>query len=339
MEIKGKKRKSPFLGIMILSLLIFLVFSLYKGNQLVKKTEKEVSPELHKNESNAKSYELKEIDSKTGDIRWKLTAKEGSTQNELQGATIRDIEVTIFKNKEAIFNLKAPIATANSETKEILLLEGVTTKSKGENFILQSNKLSLAMGTELEAFDGFKLSLKNNGTLEGERAEINEEQTKIRIKGLKNAALKDIKISGKNVYLEKDNDTIKKVVIKNGGQIVLMNNDVLSAEQIEWINGGTIKAKSNVIFTSTDKQIKAGKLLINTDNTLIAEDKVTILDKDTKCSGEKLIYHDNQLVEITGEPKALQGNKIISADKILYDTKLKKLQAIGSVKTSVKNKT
>ena len=336
---KNIKIRPPVSAIIIFSIFGFLMFSLYKGNQLVNKTEKEVSPELHSGESNAMSYELKEIDSKTGDIRWKRTAKEGTTQNELQGASIKDIELTVFKNKEIVFNLKAPEAKANSNTKEILLLGGVITKSKDENFILNSNKLSITKGTELEALGGFNLILKENGTLEGERAKINEEQTKVKIENLKRATLKDIEITGKSVEIERDSKTIKKATISNYGQIILMNMDSLSAKQIEWINGETIKAKSNIIFTSGERQIKAGNLLINSDNTFTAENNVVILDKDIECSGERLNYNNTQLIEITGKPRAIQGNKIISADKILYDTKLKKLEAVGNVKTSIKNKT
>lgn len=325
-----------FPALITVSIVTFLLISFYRGKELLKKSEKEITPQFHQNESNATQYELKEIDPITGLLRWQLVAKEGNTQNNLQNALIKDIEVTVFKGKEVIFNLKAPLAKANSTTKEIILEGGVITKNKDESLILTSNRLSLSMGTSLEAIDGFSLLLKESGTLTGQSVVINEEQTKVKIKDLKNAVLKDISISGNNVYLEKDNkNEIQKAIITNGGKITLKNNDTLSANIIEWNHNGKIKAEKNIIFSSNSKLIRAGSLIINSDNSLYADNNVVILDGDTKCSGKKLSYKNNSIIEITGNPKATQGNKVISANKILYDSNLKKLQALGNVKTMV----
>ena len=314
----------------------FFIFSFFQGKFLIKKNEKEIKPKSHISESQAKIYELKEIDSKTGFIRWEITAKEGNTGDNLQSAYINDIKAKIYKDKKVVFEITAPRARANLETKEILLLDKVVTKDKNKSFVLKSKELSLGKGTSLEAHKGFILRLKDNGTIIGESVFLNDDQSKISITELKSAALKDITISGKTVNLEKDKkNQITQALVKDGGTITLKNNDVLSAQIIHWSKSGKIEAKNNVVFTSNNKIIHAEHVTITPEKEVTAKNKVQIVHKDTQCYGELLTYKDKSLITITGNPKAIQGNKTVTADKILYNVDSNELQAIGKVKTKV----
>ena len=332
-----KAKLIPF--ILIISTIMLFAFSFFRGKSIVQKSEREIKPELQKVESETKKYLLKELDPKTGLARWDLSAKEGSTENNLQSAVINDITAHVYKGNEIVFELSAPHAKANSLTKGIYLFGEVTTKDKKGNFLLKSTQISLGMGTSIEAQKGFDLFLKDNGTVKGENALINDDQSKIIVTKLKEAVFKDIKLSGENVYIEKNkNGEIGSALIENGGTITLKNNDTLSAGRIKWDNLGNIESSNNVIYNSGDKIFKAGYLTITPDKKVFAKNNVSIVHGGTECYGTSLSYENNSLVVITGNPKAIQGDKVILADKILYDINLKKVQAFGNVKTMVNQK-
>lgn len=321
-------------------ILLFIV-SYFRASFLVQKSEKELNPKKQIDEAQAKKYSLREIDGKTGQLRWELTAEEGTTQNDLQTALIKDIKANVYKNNEVIYELSAPQAKANAITKEIYLIGEVTAKDKNGNFTLSSNQLALGMGTSIEAKKGFKLFLKNSGDVSGDNALINDDQTKIIVKDLQEALFKDIILSGKNVSIERDTKgDLINVVISNGGKIILKNskNDTLSATTIKWKQGGEIEAVSDVIYTSLDKTFKAGYLLLKPDGKVYAKDNVLIVHGNTRCYGNSLSYENNSLVVISGKSKAIQGDKQITADKIVYDLNTDKVEAVGNVRTTVTNK-
>ncbi len=325
--------------ILTVSTIVFFTIAFIRGRAMVEKSEKEINPKLQLVESEAKKYILKEIDPQSGQIRWDLSAEEGSTENDLQSAVINNVKAHVYKNKEIVFELSAPHARANSLTKEISLFDKVITKDKEGNFLLKSKEVSLGMGTSIEAQKGFDLSLKNNGTVKGERVLVNDDQSKITVTKLKEAIFKDIKLSGENVYLEKNNKgEIAIAIIKNGGRIILKDNDTLSAGTIKWDNLGNIEATTNVIYNSGDKIFKAGYLTITPDKKVFAKDNVDIIHGDTECYGNSLTYGNNSLIVITGNPTAIQGDKKILADKIVYDVNSKKVQAVGNVRTIVNQK-
>lgn len=326
-------------SIVILSVIIFFGFAFFRGKSIVQKSEKEINPGQVQVESNAKEYVLREIDSKSGLVRWDLSAEESSTENDLQSAIINNIKAHVYKGKEIAFELSAPHAKANSLTKEIYLFGDVTTKDKSGEFVLMSKQISLGMGTSIEAQKGFNLYLKNNGTVIGESALINDDHSKITVTDLKEALFNDIKLSGKNVYIEKDKSSgISIATITNGGTIILKNNDTLTADLIKWKKSGEIEASNNVIYTSGDKLFKAGILTITPDKKVLAKGHVSIKHGDTECYGDSLSYGNDSIITITGNPKAVQGEKEILADKILYDLNLRKVQATGNVRTLVNQK-
>ena len=334
------KQISKFVPLILtLSVVIFFTFSFFRGQLIVQKSEKDIDPKLQLTESEAKKYVLKEIDSQTGQIRWDLSAKEGNTESNLQSAVINDIKAHVYKNKEVVFELYAPHARANSQTKEIYLFGEVVTKDKKGDFLLKSKQLALGMGTWIEAQKGFNLYLKNNGTVKGESALVNDNQSKITVTRLEEALFKDIRLSGNNVYIEKDkNGEISSAIIKNSGKIILKNNDTLSADTIKWDKSGNIKASDNVIYNSADKVFKAGYLTITPDKKVFAKNNVSIIHGETRCYGDILSYENSSFIVITGTPQAIQGDKKILADKIIYDINLKKIQALGNVRTIVNNK-
>lgn len=318
---------------------MFFGFSFFRGKSIVQKSEKEINPSQVQVESNAKEYVLREIDSKSGLVRWDLSAKESSTENGLQSAIINDIKAHVYRGKEIAFELSAPHAKANSLTKEIYLFGNVTTKDQSGEFILMSKQISLGMGTSIEAQNGFNLYLKNNGTVIGESALINDDHSKITVTDLKEALFNDIKLSGKTVYIEKDKSSgISIATITNGGTIVLKNNDTLTANSIKWKKSGEIEASTNVVYSSGDKLFKAELLTITTDKKVFAKGHVSIKHGDTECYGDSLNYGNDSIITITGRPKAVQGDKEILADKILYDLNLRKVQATGNVRTLVNQK-
>ncbi len=325
--------------ILTISMIIFFVISFSRGKSIVQKSEKEINPALQLVESEAKKYVLREMDPKTGLIRWDLSAKEGNTESNLQSATINDIKAHVYKEKEVVFELSAPHAKANSLTKEICLFGKVTTKNRAGDFLLESNQLSLGMGTSIEAQKGFNLSLKNNGTVKGESALVNDDQSKITVTKLEEAVFKDIQLSGENVYIEKNSKgEISSALINNGGKIILKNNDTLSADTIKWDNSGNIEASSNVVYNSEEKLVKAGYLKITPDKKVLAKNNVSIVHGKTECYGNTLSYGNNSFIVITGNPGAIQGDKKILADKIVYDVNSKKVQAVGNVRTIINHK-
>ena len=325
--------------ILIIVMIVFFTIAFIKGKSIVKKSETEIDSKSQTVESEAKEYSLQEIDSNTGLIRWDLTAKEGNTENNLQSTIINDIKARVYKDKEVVFELSAPHARANSLTKEIYLFDEVITKDTNGKFLLKSKQISLGMGTSIEAQKGFNLELKDSGTVKGEKALINDEQNKITVTNLDEALFKDIKLSGKNVYIERNNKgEIASANIEGGGRIVLKNNDVLQANVIKWKNGGTTEAFGEVVYNSGDKTFTANYLTITADKKVYAKNNVSIVHGDTKCLGASLAYENNSFVVITGSPKAIQGDKEILADKIVYDINLKKVQAIGNVRTIVNQK-
>lgn len=333
------KSISKFIPLLIiLGMILVFILSLIRGTRLVQKSEKEINPKKQVSEAQAEGYSLKEVDAKTGQLRWKLFAKHGATEESLQAALIKDITAEIYKNNEPIFTLTAPSAKANASTKEILLFGNVTAKDKEGNFLLKSNVVALGMGTSLEAQKGFNLVLKNSGTISGENALINDDQTKIEIGNLEEAAFKNIILSGKKVLILKEkNGDIKNAIISEGGKVVLkdQNNSSLYADSIKWEGNGNVEATNNVTYTSEDKIFKAGYLQLKPDKTIFAKDNVLILHGKTQCSGKSFTYGNDSKITLTGRPKAIQGQKQITADKIIYDINTEKVEATGNVQTTI----
>ncbi len=330
--------QAPYL--ILAGMTIFIIFAFFKGNLLVSKSEKELSQEQITTEAKAQQYTLKEIDVKTGELRWKLTAKGGETQEHLQSALIKDIEAKVYKNNEVVFELQAPFAKADASTKEIFLFGNVLVKNNDKSLLLMSSQIALGMNASIEAQKGFDLELINTATIKGETASINEDQTQIIVHDLSEAVFKDISLSGNEVTIIKDkNGSLQNVEIKNGGKIILTNqdNDNLSANTINWKQNGEIEATNNVIFISKDKVFKSNYLLLKQDKTLYARDNVLITHHNTKCYGNSLTYDNKSLITISGKPKAIQEGKQITADKIVYDLTTGKVQAIGNVKTSIEH--
>ncbi len=333
------KSTSKFIPLLIiLGMILVFILSLIRGTILVKKSEKEINPKKQISEAQAEGYSLKEIDAKTGQLRWKLIAKQGATEENLQAALVKDIIAEIYKGNEVAFNLTAPSAKANTATKEILLFGNVTAKDKEGNFLLKSSEVALGMGASLEAQKGFNLVLKNNGTISGENALINDDQTKIEIVNLEEAAFKDIILSGKKVLIIKEqNGDIKNAIISDGGKIILKDqkNSSLYANSIKWEENGNVEATTNVTYTSEDKIFKAGYLQLKPDKTIFAKDNVLILHGKTQCTGKSFTYGNDSKVVLTGRPKATQGDKQITADKIIYDINTEKVEAFGNVQTTI----
>lgn len=328
--------------IILVVIVVFISASYLRGILLVKRSEIELNPKKQLVEAQAQKYSLKEIDAITGDIRWRLTAKEGKTEENLQAALIKDIQAEVYKNKQIIFELNAPFAKGNSNTKELYLFGGVTAKNKSSTFLLTSNQIALGMNTSIEAQKGFNLILKDSGTVQGENALINDDQTKINVTNLKEAIFKDISLSGNEVFIEKDpKGDITKAKISNGGTIILKKpkNSTLSASSIEWLQNGVIKATTNVTYFSEDKTFKANYLLIEPNGKIYAKDKVFISYDKTKCYGNSLVFDNNSLITLDGKPYAIQNNTRISADKILFNLNTNKVEAIGNVKTIVTHNT
>ena len=325
----------------LIGMIVVFTCSFLRGSFLVKLSEKELNPKKQLEEAQASTYTLKEIDAKTGQIRWQLNAKEGKTENNLQTALIKDIDAEVYKNNKVIFKLTAPYAKANAQTKEIYLFKGVTAKNKTGDFLLTSNQVSLGMGTSIEAQKGFNLVLKDTGNVSGENALINDDQTDIQVINLKEAQFKDITLSGKNVHLEKENNgDIQKATITNGGNVILKRekNSSLTANTIKWEKSGKVEARGNVVYISEDKIFKADYLVLKPDGEIYAKDNVFISHGQTKCYGDILNYENNSFITLNGNPKAIQGDKRISANKIVYDLNTSKVSATGNVKTIVINK-
>lgn len=337
----NKKQLSKFFpAILTVVIVVFFTISFIRGKSIVKKSEKEINATSQVVESEAKEYALKEIDSETGQVRWSLTAKEGSTVNNLQAAIINDIKANVYKDNEIVFELTAPQAKANSNTKEIYLFGDVITKDKSGNFLLKSTQISLGMGTSIEAQKGFNLELKDRGTVKGQSALINDKQDKITVIDLEEAIFKDLKLSGKNVYLERDNNgEVISANIEHGGKIILKNNSTLQASIIKWKNQGDTEAFGMVTYHSEDKTFNADYIKITKDKKIFAKNNVTIIHGNTRCFGNLLTFENNSFIIITGKPRAIQGDKEILADKIVYDINLRKVQATGNVKTLANQKT
>lgn len=336
-----KKNISKLIPLVVISLtIIFFVSSIIKGNVLVHNSEKELNPKKQIDEAQAEKYSLKEIDAKTGQVRWQLTAKEGKTEHNLEAAIIKDIKAEVFKNNSIVFELEAPYAKANNATKEIYLFDQVTAKDKTRNFLLTSNQLALGMGTSIEAQKGFNLILKNIGTVEGDNAIINDDQTKIIVRDLKEAIFKDIVLSGKNVSIEKGkNGDLIQATISSGGKIILKNknNENLAADTIKWNKSGEVEATNNVIYYSKDKTFKAGYLRLTNSGKVYAKNNVLIIHGSTQCYGNSLKYENNSTIVISGNSTANQGNKQIKADKITYNLDTDNVEAQGNVKTIVQD--
>lgn len=324
--------------IIISGIVILLISSFIIGNSLVKKSEKELNPNKQINEAQAATYSLKEIDTKSGELRWELTAKEGKTEDNLKAVLIKDIDAKVYKNNKVIFELHAPQARANASTKDIYLFGEVTAKDTEGKFLLKSNQLSLGMNTSIEAQNGFNLILKDSGTLTGENAFINDDQTQIIVKELNEAIFKEITLSGKKVTITRDtNGSLNKALISKGGKVILKDQKTnsLSADTIKWDKSGKIEAVKNVTYTSEDKIFKADYLLIKPDKKIYAKNNVSIVHSDTQCYGNYLSFEDESLIVISGRPKAIQGRKQITADKIVYNLNSRKVEALGNVKTTV----
>lgn len=327
--------------IILMFSVLFFIGSFLRGTFLVQKSEKELNSKKQIEEAKATRYSLKEIDSKTGQIRWHLTAKEGTTENNLQGALIKEVKAEVFKNKEVIFELFAPKARANSLTKEIYLLDGVTVIDKIGNFLLKSNQLALGMGTSLEAQKGFNLTLKNQGTVKGENAIINDDQTKIIVRNLNEASFKNIIFAGENVLIERNTKgELISAEISDGGKVILknLNNDILTANTIKWNQKNEIEANTNIIYISYDKSFKADYLLRTNDGKIYAKNNVLITHGSTKCYGDSLNYTNNSIITVTGHSKAVQAGKQILANKIIYNLNTSKVEAFGNVRTIVAEK-
>ena len=327
--------------IIISGIVILLISSFIIGNSLVKKSEKELNPNKQINEAQAATYSLKEIDTKSGELRWELTAKEGKTEHNLKAVLIKDIDAKVYKKNKVIFELHAPHAKANTSTKDIYLFGEVTAKDTEGKFLLKSNQLALGMNTSIEAQNGFSLILKDSGTLTGENAFINDDQTQIIVKDLNEALFKEVTLSGKKVTIIRDtNGALNRALLSKGGKVVLKDqkNNSLSADTIEWEKSGEIKAIKNVTYTSGDKIFKAGYLLIKPDKKIYAKNNVSIIHSDTQCYGNSLSFEDESLIVISGKPKAIQGDKQITADKIAYNLNSGKVEAFGNVKTTVTEK-
>lgn len=333
------KKLSPF--IVIISMVIFFIGSFIFGTFLVNKSEKEINPKKQTEEAEAKTYTLREIDSKSGALRWELTAKEGKTENNLQATFIKDIKAEIYKNNEVVFELKSPQAKANATTKEIYLFDNVIVKDKKGKFMLECKQLSLGMGASIEAQNGFKLVLIMNGIINGEHALINDDQTKITVRDLKEAEFNDIKVSGGKVQIERNHSgDLLSVNISDHGNVTLrkLQNDTLEANSISWNNNGEVTATHNVTYKSKDKTFSAEHLHIESSGNLTAKNNVQISHGKTKCFGNLLTYNNNNLITITGDTKAVQENKEIKANKILYNINTGKVEASGNVKSTVLNK-
>ena len=327
----------PFL--ILIGIVVFFLISIAKGLQLVSKSEKELNPQKQITEAKALEYSLKEVDAATGELRWKLKAREGSTENNLQNAVIKDINAETYKDNMIVFKLTAPFAKANTEKKEIYLYGGVTAIDEKGDFILNSNQIALGMGAAIEAKKGFTLNLKGGNSIKGEKAFINEGQTKFIITKLTEAVFKEIILSGEEVTIEKEkNGELIQATITNGGKVIIKNENqnILKALNIKWVKSGEVEATNNVSYISEGKTFMANYLLLKPDKKVFARNKVIIEHGKTRCFGESLSFENNS-VTITGSPKAIQGNKQISANKIVYDINSGKVQAIGNVRTIVIN--
>jgi len=222
-----KIQNTKLIPLLILTgMVVFFLVSITKGLQLVSKSEKELNLKKHITEAKALEYSLEEVDALTGELRWKLKAKEGSTENNLQAAIIKDINAEIYKDNMVVFKLTAPYAKANVEKKEIYLYGGVTAKDEKGDFVLNSNQLALGMGTSIEAEEGFTLNLKNENTIKGEKAFINDEQTKFIITKLTEGVFKEIILSGEEVVIEKEkNGELIQAKITSGGKVIIKNEN------------------------------------------------------------------------------------------------------------------
>ena len=323
------------LVVIALSAVLFIC-SFIKGYKLVQKSEKELNSKKQIEEAQAKEYSLKEIDAKTGQIRWKLTAREGTTEGNLQAALIKDIKAQVYKDQSPIFDLSAPYAKGNVSKKEIYLYGDVTAKDYKGNFMLTTNQLSLGMGTQIEAQKGFYITLKNTGTLTGENALINDDQTQITVSDLKEANFENLILKGKEVNINRDKDgSLLSANITGGGTIILKKskNDILTANTITWTKDGKTEAINDVVYKQSDKSFKAGYLSLNPDKTISAKNNVSVIHGKTRCYANSLRVENDSLVTLTGNPKAFQEDKEITALKIIYDTKTNKLEAIGNVRT------
>ena len=319
-------------------IIIFFIAIYIQGNFIVGKQEKEFNFQNITGEAKANKYSLKELDAKTGELRWKLIANEGSTHDSLKAATISDVQAEIYKNNEIIFTLTSPFAKANASKKEVYLYGDVTCQDKKGNFLLKTKRIDLKRGTTLLAQNGFNILLGKNDNITGEVASVNENGTTIKVKKLKEAVFKDIILLGENVLIKR-NETgdLIKAVITGGGKIILKNsnNDSLSADTIKWHANQNIEAVSNVIYLSQNKTFKAGYLLITPDGKIQAKNNVVISDGSTTCYGNLFNIENKSLVTISGRPKVIQKGKRISADKIVYDLNTGKVEAIGNVQTIV----
>lgn len=328
-------------AIVIAGFIVFFTFSFVRGSILVKRSEKELNTKKISSEAHADAYSLKEIDAKTGELRWKLDAKEGYTENDLQGAAIKGIMAEVYKNNEVVFKLTAPLAKGDSSKKEIFLLGDVIAENNAGDFHLKTNQLALGMGTSIEAQKGFTVELKNSGTIRGEEAIVNDDQTEIIVKDLKEASFKNISLSGSEVHIEKDKGgDLKTAKITNGGKVLLKNEkkETLTAGTINWKKDGEVEAIGNVVYTSTDKVFKAGYLILKSDGKVYAKNGVQITHGEVKCSGSSLSFEDDSFIVISGRPKAIQGTNQIIADKIVYNLHTGKVEASGNVKTSSSHK-
>ena len=324
-------------------ILALFIFSITSGIIQVKKSEKELDSSKQISEAQATKYTLKEIDGKTGEIRWQLTAKEGQTKDSLEAAFIKDINVEVYKNMAVIYKLFSPYAKANSTKRDILLYGNVIASDKNGDFKLTSSELLLGMGTSIEAQNGFKIEFKNTGTIIGDGAVVNDDQTNITITNLKQGLFKDITLSGNKVLIEKEknNGKLKNVIITNGGDITLnKNNDRanLSAQVINWSSDNKLEAQKNVKYNLEGKRLLANYLYREPTGKIIAKGGVLITHGNTECSGNQLTYENNSIITLTGNPKAKQGDKQISADKIIYNLNTGKVEALGNVQSKVANK-
>jgi len=336
MKMSSKTKYIAPIGIALVAL--FFIASYIIGNVVVKRSEKEFSASEQKGEAEASKYSLQEIDAQTGQLRWELTAKEGTTKNSLDSAVIKTISAKVYKDTEVVFELKAPYGKANSSKKEVFLYGGVTTQNKDKTFLLHSNELELGMGASIHARKGFNLVIKNKGKLSGDSAVVNDDQSEINVINLNEAKLQDIALEGNNVYIKRNQEgEIIKALIKNGGKVILKKhkNDSLTANIIEWIKDGSVEAKDNVIYKSKDITFKSNHLLLNPDGKITASDHVEIVHGKTQCFGDQLTYDDNSFIVIQGNPKAIQDGKQITADKILYNLNTEKVEAIGNVQTII----
>lgn len=335
-----KVKLKPYLPIIYFCLFLSLfLIAFYRGNSIVLKSEKEFKTSKSSSEAIATSYSLKEIDAKTGLLRWVLTAKDGVTGANLKSVIINNITAKVYNGRKIAYKLFAPKGRADSKTKEIFLFGGVVTESANGDFKLLSSTVNIDGNASINTPESFHLILMGKGDIYGTEAKVNDDQTEIAIKSLDKADMENILLSGSNVKINRDDKgDLLSANILNGGKIILkkVDNNSLTANTIKWLKDGSVEALSKVVYTSKDSTLTANKLTMKGDGKIYASNHVKIIYGDTICTGDKLTFEDKSNIIISGSPEAIQNGKVINADKILYNTKSGKVEALGNVRITSK---